>query len=142
MIPSVQIPNEKKHQLKEILEKHDLAAFRAFCIEDAKLEQVARYPEEKLSRLMYTLKARQLHFGALSQEARNHLRLEKLKSFPERWSQDLKDHAYCHDEYPLCHGCEWFRKAPQLDTHACMHLGATPLDVACPGWTKDKQETV
>ncbi len=129
-------------KLKEILEKHDIREFREFCMEHPALEVVARYPEEKMSRLMYTLKARQLHFGDLAQDARNHLRTEKLKEYPERWTQDLKDYIYCHDSYPICNGCKWFRQTPQLDTHACMHLGAAPLDVACPGWTQDASDKI
>lgn len=131
-----------KLKLKEILEKHDVAAFREFCMDVAKLEQVSRYTEEKLSRLMYTLKARQLHFGDLSQDARNHLRTEKLEAFVNRWTKDLQEMVYATDEYPLCNDCKWFRNPPQLDTHACMHIGATPLDVACPGWTQDSKQTL
>lgn len=125
-----------KMKLKEILEKHDVKEFRDFCMDMPELaDKVSRFTEEKISRLMYTMKARQLHFGDLAQEARNFLRKEKLEAYTDKWGKDLQEHVYAMDSYPLCNDCKWFRQTPQLDTHPCMHMGAAPLDVACPGWT-------
>ena len=125
-----------KHKLRIILEEHDITAFHDFCLEHTTAD-VARWPKDKLSKFMHILKARQVHFGDLSQQSRNFLREESLNSKGDLWSGDLRDFAYIHDYIPLCNDCKWFRKGPD-DEHPCMHLGGAPLDVACAGWAKNK----
>ena len=125
---------EKKFKLKDILEKHDITAFHDFCLENTDLD-MARWPKEKLSRFMHSLKARQMHYGDLAQQSRNFLREESLNSKPTLWSGDLRDFMYVYDYIPLCNDCKWFREGPNGE-HACMLIGASPLDVACAGWTK------
>jgi hypothetical protein len=132
MLPEIVIPKEKKLKLKDILEQHDIALFREFCIDEADLD-VSRWAKDKLSRFMHVLKARQVHFGGIGQMSRNFLRQEALDRVPEKWSKDLLSLDYI----PLCNECKWFREGPDGEM-PCMHLGGTPLDSACAGWTKNQ----
>lgn len=120
----------KKFELKAILEKHDASAFKKFCLEND-LNFVSDFTEEKLSRLMHALKARQMYHGELFQMSRNHFRLERLETSQKEWSDDLKKYVEAQNHYPICLRCEYFRKAPVGEKYACMHIGATPEDLAC-----------
>lgn len=140
MLPEFIPTKASKLKLKDILEKHDINAFRDFCMDEAELD-VARWPREKLSALMHTLKSKQIHFGDLAQESRNFLREEAVTAKPGLWTQDLKDYYSDNAHYPLCNSCKWFREAPEGES-SCTAMGAMPLDVACPGWSKPVQKQV
>lgn len=123
---------EDKEQLKkdrarlhQIYVEHDLGAFRAFLKDkSASDERVRPYvdtDDETLNKLMHAMKAKLIYLGESWQESRNFLRKEQF------WKgADVST-------LPACAACNHFREAPTEDGSPCMHLGAIPSDIACPG---------
>lgn len=132
-----------RKELKQILEAHDVDAFLEFikkneaAIPDVKT--ILGFHREQLSEFMHAVKCTQPYLGDEFQKSRNVFRKQMFtqayRTKPEALGAALKDCIAMKGELPLCAFCVHFREPPKGEEMACMHMGSTPLDVACIGWT-------
>lgn len=132
-----------RQELKAILESHDVAAFREFVSKNEAaipdVETILGFDEEQMSEFMHAVKCTQPYLGDQFQESRNVFRKQMFtqayRTKPDALGAELKECIASKGELPLCAFCSYFREPPKGEEMACMHMGSTPLDVACIGWT-------
>lgn len=115
---------EEKKIFLEILNNLDVAAFRKFIeetIPDLTESGWLSKSDDDLLFHMHEYRSQNLSFGNKCFESRNYLRRLRFC-----YSQDV--------DKPLCATCQWFRSPPPDEENACMHLGALPQDISCPGF--------
>lgn len=114
----------ERRRLHKIYVDHDVEAFREFIKDRSsikpELEPYISESTEVLSELMFNMKSQLIYLGEDWQAARNHLR------FKQFWED-----SDSIETIPLCASCKYFREAPNDKEDPCMHLGATPADIAC-----------
>ena len=131
---------EVRLQTRDLLLAHDIPGFRALLDAERDLlegepgmrERVLGFEDRELGEFIHALKAQWMHLGEAWQRSRNHLRGKALNQLA--WTPELSAHMLHNRELPPCARCRWFRTQPPGEHAPCMHLGATPADVACAGW--------
>lgn len=137
---------EIRLKMKSALIAHDLACFRASVavhgavlgVPEWMIAKAANANDAETSELMHTLKCGQPYLGDEWQFSRNFFRLNSLQASVAQIAPASALHVYLETHEgvpPACHTCRYFRDAPEGQNDACMHLGSTPLDYACVGWT-------
>lgn len=134
--------DQQREEFNQIIADRSVDAFRKFIEEnvdqfpDGTTAKIAGMNDQEIIEFMLIWTAVKPEFGKLNPLSRDLLRTKDLESNLSLSTVDLVDFIKKNENYPRCMECEWFRSAPSAEEKACMHLGAVPFDICCPGWTK------
>ena len=134
--------DDQREQFNQIISERNVAEFRKFIDEnsdqfpDGIPTKIATMNDDGIIEFMLIWTAVKPEFGRLNPMSRDLLRTKDLEANLSLSTVDLVDFVKINENYPRCMECEWFRNAPNVEEKACMHLGAMPFDICCPGWTK------
>jgi hypothetical protein len=132
----------QREEFNQIIADRRVDLFRKFV--DNNIEQfpdgfqtkIVTMSDSSLMDIMLTWTAIKPEFGKLNPLSRDIIRTKDLESNLSLSTADLVDFIKQNENYPSCMDCEWFRNSPSAEEKACMHLGAMPFDICCPGWTR------
>jgi hypothetical protein len=133
---------EQREQFNQIIADKNITAFREFAeanadqLPDGIPTEILKMTDEEILNFMLTWTSVKPEFGKLNTLSRDLLRTKDLEANLSLSTIDLVDFVKINENYPRCMECEWFRNTPSAEEKACMHLGAMPFDICCPGWTK------
>jgi hypothetical protein len=140
-----------KEEFAQIAEDKDVTKFRDFLkkyasvVKIAVADQINAMSDDDVKRFLTWWTATRPEFAEHWEHNRNILRIEMLEEDLKKKvvTLDLKKYIKKHNRFPICNDCMYFDKAPPgppgVLERPCMHLGATPTDYACAGWTKKEK---
>jgi hypothetical protein len=133
---------EQKEEFNQLIYDRNIPGFKKFIEDNIEFfpngvpTKLITMSDDRLLSIMEIWTAVKPEFGEMNRLSRDQIRTKDLESNLSLSSADLVDFIKEKGNYPSCVECEWFRSIPQDEEKACMHLGAMPFDVCCPGWTK------